>query len=93
MAVPRELAARLGENVVRHRERAGISQEELGIRAELHRTEVSQLERGLRVARVDTLLKLAAALEASPADLLEGMTWRCGERRLGGFSVSHNTEN
>ena len=41
----------------RARKRADLSQEELGIRASLHRTEISQLERGMRIARADTLLK------------------------------------
>lgn len=69
------LAKLFGENLARHREAAGLSQEETGIRADLHRTEISQLERGLRVARIDTLIKLAGALGVEPSALLDGIAW------------------
>ena len=51
------------------------SQEETAVRASVHRTEISHLERGLRVARVDTFAKLAAALEVDPGDFFEGIKW------------------
>jgi len=44
-------ATQFGRNLARERERVGLSQEELGVRASLHRTAVSQLERGERVPR------------------------------------------
>jgi transcriptional regulator with XRE-family HTH domain len=43
-----EVARRFGENLRRHREAADISQEELGVRCSLHRTEIGLLERGAR---------------------------------------------
>lgn len=56
-------AVRFGRNLAYCRERTrNLSQEELGMRAELHRTAVGQLERGERVARSDTLVKLAGSL-------------------------------
>ncbi len=88
---PVEIAALFGENLARCRERAELSQEELGIRAELHRTEISQLERGLRVARIDTLVKLAGALEVTPADLIDGISWTPGTMTRGGFALSRST--
>jgi transcriptional regulator with XRE-family HTH domain len=81
------VAERFAENLVRERKRAGFSQEEIGWRANLHRTEISQLERGLRVARIDTLAKLAGALELEPAQLLNGIAWEAGTRRLGHFEI------
>lgn len=69
------VAELFGENLARHREAAGLSQEETGIRADLHRTEISQLERGLRTARIDTLVKLAGTLGVEPSVLLEGIAW------------------
>jgi transcriptional regulator with XRE-family HTH domain len=80
-----DVAALFGENLSRCRERADISQEELGIRASLHRTEISQLERGLRVARIDTLVKLAGALGVAPAELIEGIEWSPGATMAGRF--------
>jgi transcriptional regulator with XRE-family HTH domain len=80
-----DIAARFGENLRRCRERAGVSQEELGIRASLHRTQIGVLERGSRLPRIDTLVKLAGALSVSPSDLLDGIVWRPGSATVGGF--------
>lgn len=55
------------------RMRTHITQEALADRAELHRTAISLLERGQRVPRIDTLLRLAAALAVEPAKLLAGV--------------------
>jgi len=78
-------AAEFGKNLARCRKRAGISQEEAAVRASLHRTAVGQLERGERVARVDTLVKLAGALGIEPGELLVGLSWEPGGTRLGSF--------
>ena len=80
-----DIAARFGDNLARCRKQADLSQDELSIRASLHRTEISQLERGLRLARVDTLIKLAGSLEVSVDELLVGMTWDPGDTRIGTF--------
>jgi transcriptional regulator with XRE-family HTH domain len=80
-----DIAARFGENLIRCRKQADLSQEELSVRASLHRTEISQLERGLRVARIDTLIKLARSLEVSADELLAGMAWDPGGTRIGKF--------
>jgi transcriptional regulator with XRE-family HTH domain len=77
---------RFGANLSYCRRRARLSQEELGVRASLHRTAVGQLERGERVARVDTLIKLAGALEVPPEELLDEMGWDPGGTRLGQFT-------
>jgi transcriptional regulator with XRE-family HTH domain len=80
-----DFAARFGDNLKRCRKRADLSQEDLSHLASLHRTEVSQLERGLRLCRIDTLVKLAASLEVSTDDLLAGINWSPGNYRPGGF--------
>ncbi len=79
------VAQRFGDNLVRARQRADLSQEELSVRASLHRTEISQLERGLRIARVDTLVKLLGSLEVSAEELLTGLDWTPGDVRYGSF--------
>ena len=83
-----DVAARFGQNLARCRRRADLSQEELGARASLHRTEIGLLEHGKRVARVDTLIKLAGAMAIPPSDLLDGIHWTPGDPRRGGFSFS-----
>lgn len=82
------VAEQFGENLARLRERSGLSQEEVGIRADLHRTEISQLERGLRHARIDTVAKLAGALGAEPGEFFEGIAWTPTEIQRGRFSRS-----
>lgn len=51
-------------NVLRKlREKKGLSQEELSFRSELHRTYISQLERGLKSVTVKTLVRITDVLE------------------------------
>lgn len=45
------------------RVRKGLSQEEFGFQAGLHRTYVSQLERGLKSPSLNTLNKIAKVLD------------------------------
>jgi transcriptional regulator with XRE-family HTH domain len=80
-------ARAFAENLRRHRKRKGLSQEQLGFRAGLHRTEIGLLERGARVPRIDTLLKLVAALGIGSCDLLDGITWEPGESQPGQFTL------
>lgn len=56
------MAVRFGENLRTCRNKAGISQETLGFRTSLHRTEISLLERGGREPLLGTIIKLASAL-------------------------------
>ncbi len=62
------------ENLRHHRERLGLSQEALAEICDLHRTEISLLERCKRSPRLETIVILARGLElASTCDLLEGV--------------------
>lgn len=54
----------------RLRAEKGLSQERLGFEADLHRTYVSQLERGLKSPSLKTLHKIAKVLDISLADLM-----------------------
>jgi transcriptional regulator with XRE-family HTH domain len=78
-------AERFGANLSYARRRARISQEELGVRASLHRTAVGQLERAERVPRADTVVKLAGSLGIAPEELLDGLRWNPGGTRVGSF--------
>lgn len=81
------LADHFGYNLWRQRRRADLSQEELAELAELSRVDVGALERGKRLPRLDTILKISAALEASPCALLAGLRWRPGRYIEGEFHV------
>jgi hypothetical protein len=52
----------------------------------MSRVDISALERGLRLPRLDTILKVAAGMEVSTCELLAGLPrWRpgyCVEGRL-----------
>ena len=74
-ADPGSFAARFGRNLTRAREAADLSQEAVGALAELHRTAVGQLERGERIPRADTVVKLCGALRVGPEVLLAGLVW------------------
>jgi transcriptional regulator with XRE-family HTH domain len=66
---------RFAVNLRKVRTEAGVSQEELGQLCDLHRTEVSLLERAGREPRMATIIKLAGALNTSVSILCEGVSW------------------
>ncbi len=82
-----ELAACFGRNLWLLRRSAGYSQEELGVRAALHRTEIGLLENGKRMPRLDTIIQLAGAMEKEPCGLLDGMAWTPEGHKQGRFYV------
>jgi transcriptional regulator with XRE-family HTH domain len=79
------LTARFGQNLRRCRKQAGLSQEAVAIRASLHRTEIGLLERGERMPRIDTCIRLAGAVGMEPVALLDGIAWQAGEATPGRF--------
>lgn len=82
------LAARFGRNLAAARRRSGYSQEEAAVRASLHRTEIGLLERGERLPRIDTAIKLAGAVGVSCEELFEGIEWTPGSAQRGRFVAS-----
>ena len=66
---------RFASNLRRARKAAGVSQEDLAERCEIHRTEVSLLERGGREPRLGTMIKLATALGTTAEALCAGIGW------------------
>ena len=79
------VAVYFGQNLRARRQHVAISQEELGQRASLHRTEVGLLERGARLPRIDTLIKLASALSILPGEFLVGIDWKPDNAQRGRF--------
>lgn len=86
--IDRGLCLRFGENLKRTRRHLALSQEELAERASLHRTQIGNLERGLRMPRLDTIVKLAGGLEVSPCELLKGLSWTAGRLVPGRFEIA-----
>jgi transcriptional regulator with XRE-family HTH domain len=77
-----ELRDRFAVNLRKARQKKEISQEELGFRCNLHRTEISLLERGGREPRLGTIVKLAGALDTTPEQLCEGISWLPDRKRF-----------
>jgi transcriptional regulator with XRE-family HTH domain len=80
-------STRFAANLLLLRNAAGLSQEELSFRAEIHRTQISLIEGGHRMPRLDTLIKLAGALGVTLQDLLKGIAWEPSIVRPGRFIV------
>jgi transcriptional regulator with XRE-family HTH domain len=65
------LRQRLGKAIRRLRTQAGLSQEGLADRAKLHRTTMSEIERGLSNISVDIAERIAMALGITLSQLFE----------------------
>jgi CheY-like chemotaxis protein len=76
---------RLGIAIRDKRSELGISQEVLADRAGLHRTYVSDIERGARNPSLESIQRLAAALEVSLPVLFESAGDPDGDRELVGI--------
>jgi transcriptional regulator with XRE-family HTH domain len=82
------IAERFAQNLAFHRRAAGLSQEDLAHRAAVHRTQISLMESGKRLPRLDTLVKLAGALGISVAVLLDGISWEPTVTKVGEFNIA-----
>lgn len=80
---------RFGENAARFRRALGLSQEELSFRAEVHRTQISVIERGERLPRTPTIVALSGALEVPIVSLFDGIGY---DIRVGLFTVRPEDE-
>jgi transcriptional regulator with XRE-family HTH domain len=89
----RAVAERFGRNLTRCRREADLSQGSLGLLAELHSTAIGLLERGERLARIDTVVRLAGALEVDPCELLAGITWKPASLRSGRFNLGESEKD
>jgi len=65
--------ARFGDRVRKHRKKRGLSQEQLGFDAGVHRTFVGAVERGEVNISLINVLRLAGALGCDPAGLIRGL--------------------
>jgi transcriptional regulator with XRE-family HTH domain len=61
----------LGQRVRQIRVAEGVSQEALAFTCGLHRTYMSDIERGVRNVSIDNINKIAVALGVTPKDLLD----------------------
>jgi len=66
-----DIKKRLAKNIRKHRNVKGWSQEEFAFEAGIHRTYISDLERGARNPTISVVDKLADALDVKVGDLLD----------------------
>lgn len=64
-------AVLIGQVLQEYRAKKGVSQELLSGLAGLDRTHYSKIERGLRSPTLDTLFKIAQALEIAPHEIVQ----------------------
>lgn len=64
---------KFGDNVRSRREAQDLSQEQLAERADLDRTYISGVERGVRNLSLNNVVRIAKALKISASDLSKGI--------------------
>ncbi|HKW30819.1 MAG TPA: helix-turn-helix transcriptional regulator [Verrucomicrobiae bacterium] len=62
-----------GRSVAKHRQTKGFSQEALAEKADIDRTYLSDIERGVRNPGIKNVILIAKALGITAADLLKGV--------------------
>jgi transcriptional regulator with XRE-family HTH domain len=67
------LAEEFGRRLRAARTAAAMTQEALAERAGVHPTYISNMERGYSAPTLGTLVRLAAALQLDPAELVRGL--------------------
>ncbi|MYM37957.1 helix-turn-helix domain-containing protein [Duganella qianjiadongensis] len=77
---PCALVGSFGRSVRALREALGWSQERLAENSNLNRSYIGEIERGVVIASLQTVEKLAAALQVTPADLLAHGASREGQQ-------------
>jgi transcriptional regulator with XRE-family HTH domain len=65
-----QVSGAFGRVLREQRDAASLSQEKLALNADVDRTFVSQMERGIRQPTLTTLFKLAKALDVLPSTLV-----------------------
>ena len=65
-----QIPAVFGRVLREERRRQNISQEQLALYADVDRTFVSQIERGIRQPTITTLVKLSRVLQLAPSTLV-----------------------
>lgn len=66
-----DIRQKLAVNLKRLRQERGLSQEKFAFEVEIHRTYISDLERGARNPTITVIEKLARYLKVSAGDLLD----------------------
>ena len=66
----------VGETIMEMRRRKGISQDEISKAADIGRTHISAIECGKRKPTMETLYRLARAMDVKMSDILREIEWK-----------------
>lgn len=72
----------IGKNIKKKREARSWNQEELAVRTNLSTPYIGMIERGEKTPRLETFVRIANTLHATPDELLEGVIDRGFEIRM-----------
>ena len=75
----RDINEAIANTLCNLRREINISQEELAHAAGIHRTYISQIERGLKSPTLQVLFKIAVALDTQPSQILHDVESRLHE--------------
>lgn len=70
---PSSARIKFGKRVRELRQKSGLTQEELGFRAKLHRTYIGSIERGEQNVAIENIFKLAKALQITLSELFQSI--------------------
>lgn len=66
-----EILQGLSMQLVKYRKQSGLSQEKLAEIANIHRTYISQIERGLKSPTLETIFRICSALNVKPNQFIK----------------------
>lgn len=66
-----EILQGLSMQLVKYRKQSGLSQEKLAELANIHRTYISQIERGLKSPTLETIFRICSALHVKPNQFIK----------------------
>lgn len=67
----------VGQVIQEYREKKGLSQEVVSGLADIGRTHLSAIERGVRKPTMETFFRLSDALDVKPSDLIKIIESKC----------------
>ena len=66
-----EILQCLSFQLIKYRKLSGLSQEKLAELADIHRTYISQIERGLKSPTLETIFSICSALKIKPSQFIK----------------------
>ncbi|RCS58820.1 helix-turn-helix domain-containing protein [Microbacterium sp. JB110] len=72
--VPSPAAAHIGAHIAELRRRRSMTQDQLAVASDIDSSNIRSYENGRSLMNVFSLVRIAEALEATPSELLDGVT-------------------